>query len=211
MGALPLLIGVACVASPFVRVVYGSQYLSAIPVLIVIALLSIPKAVVTPAQTLLYSAEDLGFILKWGFVAGLVDVLLDVMFIPRYGATGAAWANGIAQTFAAAAIWSRVLIRYPVRIDTSVLVRLAAATSAMAIVALGIVATPFSAAMKLIVAIPAGALVFMIMTRTFMVLQEDDRQRLLVLATMVPTSVRPWFTGLVDFLVPMSSVVKGPR
>jgi O-antigen/teichoic acid export membrane protein len=202
MGALPLLVGVACVASPFVRVVYGSQYLPAIPVLIVVALLSIPKAVLTPAQTLLYSAEDLGFILRWGFVAGLVDVLLDVMLIPSYGATGAAWANGIAQTFAAVAIWSRVIIRYPVRFDISVPMRLAAATLVMAIVVSGTVAIPISAALKLAVAIPAGAIVFMIMCRAFVVLQQDDRQRLLVLSTLVPTPVRSWFTLLVDFLVP---------
>jgi O-antigen/teichoic acid export membrane protein len=211
MGALPILIGLACIAGPFIRVVYGSQYLPAIPVLIVVALLCIPKAVLTPAQTLLYSAEDLGFILKWGLLAGLADVILDFVLIPNHGATGAAWANGIAQTFAAAAIWSRVIVRYPVRIDLSVLARLAAATLAMAIVVLGIVAIPLNAPLRLTVAIPTGAIVFMIMSRTFMVLRQDDRQRLLVLSTMVPVPVRLWFTRLVDFLVPSSSVAEVSR
>src|SRR5882672_5119094 len=141
MGALPILIGLACIGDPFVRVMYGSQYLPAIPVLIVVVLFSIPKAVLTPASTLLYAAEDLGFILKWGCVAGLVDIILDIALIPRHGATGAAFANGIAQTLAAIAIWSRALIRYPVRIDTSALLRLAAAVLAMAVTVIGIVAT----------------------------------------------------------------------
>jgi O-antigen/teichoic acid export membrane protein len=211
MGALPILIGVACIAAPFVRVVYGSQYLPAIPVFVVVVLLSIPKAVLTPAQTLLYSVEDLGFILKWGCVAGLVDVALDFALIPRHGATGAAFANGIAQTFAAAAIWSRVLIRYPIRIDTSVLLRLAAAIFAMAVVVLGIVAMPFSAAMRLTVAVPTGIIAFMITSRAFMVLQKEDRRRLLVLSTSVPTPVRAWFMRLVDFLVPRSPIVEPSR
>ncbi len=135
MGALPILIGVACIGGPFVRVIYGSQYLPAIPVFIVVALFTIPKAILTPAQTLLYSAEDMGFILKWGCVAALVNVLLDFALIPGHGALGAAWANGIAQSFAALTIWARVLIRYPVRFDLPVLRRLAAATLAMAAVA----------------------------------------------------------------------------
>jgi hypothetical protein len=96
-------------------------------------------------------------------------------------------------------------MRYPVRIDVSVLAKLAAATSAMTVVVLGIVATPLSPALKLIVGIPAGALVFLIMSRAFMVLQQEDRQRLLVLSAMVPLPVRSWFTRLVDLLVPMSA------
>jgi O-antigen/teichoic acid export membrane protein len=208
LGALPILIGVACIGGPFVRVMYGSQYLPAIPVFIVVALLSIPKAVLTPALTLLYSAEDLGFILKWGCVAALINVLIDVALIPSYGAIGAAWANGIAQTVAALTIWGRVLVRYPVRIDMPVLLRLAAATLAMAIVVLGIVAMPLSPVMKLSLAIPAGAIVFAITSRMFMVLQKDDRRRLLVLSALLPTPVASSFKRLVDFLVPPSPVVE---
>jgi O-antigen/teichoic acid export membrane protein len=211
MGTLPILIGVACVSAPFVQVMYGSQYLPAIPVFVIVALFSIPKAILTPAQTLLYSAEDLGFILKWGCAAALINVLLDFALIPGHGATGAAWANGIAQTFAAISIWGRVLVRYPVRIDVPVLLRLAAATLAMAIVTLGIVATPLSAVMKLGIAVPAGAIVFVITTRLFMVLQKDDRRRLLVLSASLPPSVGPSITRLVDFLVPQSPVVEVSR
>jgi O-antigen/teichoic acid export membrane protein len=208
LGALPILIGVACIGGPFVQVMYGSQYLPAIPVFIVVALLSIPKAVLTPALTLLYSAEDLGFVLKWGCVAALINVLIDVALIPSHGAIGAAWANGIAQTVAALTIWGRVLVRFPVRIDMPVLLRLAAATLAMAIVVLGIVAMPLNPVMKLSLAIPAGAIVFAITSRMFMVLQKDDRRRLLVLSALLPTPVASSFKRLVDFLVPPSPVVE---
>jgi O-antigen/teichoic acid export membrane protein len=156
----------------------------------------------------LYSTEDLGFILKWGCAAALINVLLDVALIPSHGAIGAAWANGIAQTIAALSIWGRVLVRYPVRIDMPVLLRLAAATLAMAIVVLGIVAMPLSAVIKLSVAIPAGAIVFVITSRMFMVLQKDDRRRLLVFSALLPTPVCSSFTRLVNFLVPPPPVVE---
>jgi O-antigen/teichoic acid export membrane protein len=211
LGALPILVGVACIGGPFVRAMYGSQYLPAIPVFIVVALLSIPKAVLTPALTLLYSAEDLGFILKWGGVAALINVLLDVALIPGHGAIGAAWANGIAQTFAALSIWARVLVRYPVRIDIPVVLRLAAATLAMAIFVLGIVATPLSPFMTLGIAVPAGAIVFVVTSRMFMVLQKEDRRRLLVFSALLPTPVGSSLKRLVDFLVPQTPVAEVVR
>jgi O-antigen/teichoic acid export membrane protein len=211
LGALPILIGVACIGGPFVRVMYGPQYLPAIPVFIVVALLSIPKAILTPAQTLLYSTEDLGFILKWGCVAAAINVILDLALIPSHGALGAAWANGVAQSFAALTIWGRVLVRYPVRIDKPVLLRLAAATLAMAIVVLGIVAIPLSAVMKLSVAVPAGAIVFLVTSRLFVVLQKDDRRRLLQLSALLPTPVGSSLNRLVDFLVPQPVAVEVAR
>jgi O-antigen/teichoic acid export membrane protein len=211
LGALPILIGLACIGGPFVRVMYGPQYLPAIPVFIVVALLSIPKAILTPAQTLLYSAEDLGFVLKWGCLAAAVNVLLDLAWIPAHGALGAAWANGVAQTLAALTIWGRVLVRYPVRIDVPVLLRLAGATLAMAIVVLSIVAMPIDPLMKLSIATPAGAIVFLVTSRMFAVLQKDDRRRLLQLSALLPTPVGSSFNRLVDFLVPQPAVVEVAR
>jgi O-antigen/teichoic acid export membrane protein len=211
LGALPILIGVACIGGPFVRVMYGPQYLPAIPVFIVVALLSIPRAILTPAQTLLYSAEDLGFVLKWGFVAAAINVLLDLALIPGHGALGAAWANGVAQTLAAVSIWGRVLVRYPVRIDKPALLRIAAATLAMAVVVLGIVAMPLSPLMKLSIAVPAGAIVFLVTSRMFAVLHKDDRRRLLQLSALLPTPVGSSLNRLVDFLVPQPVVAELAR
>ena len=92
-----------------------------------------------------------------------------------------------------------------------VLLRLAGATLAMAVVVLGIVAMPLSPVMKLSVAVPAGAIVFVITSRMFMVLQKDDRRRLLVLSALLPTPVASSFKRLVDFLVPHSPVVEVSR
>lgn len=208
LGALPILIGLACIGGPFIRVMYGSQYLAAIPVLIIVSLFSVPRAVLMPAQTLLYSAENLGFILKWGCVAAAINVLLDIALIPSHGAIGAAWANGLAQTFAALSIWGRVLVRYPVRIDMRGVLRVAAATVAMAIVVLGLVAMPLTALVRLSVAVPAGVIVFLVTSRMFMVLQKEDRRRLLQLSALLPSAVGSPFTRLVNFLVPQKAAVE---
>ncbi|MGD0964997.1 MAG: polysaccharide biosynthesis C-terminal domain-containing protein [Candidatus Acidiferrales bacterium] len=202
LGALPIIVGVACVSGPFIRVVYGSQYLPAIPVFVVVALLGLPTAVLTPAQTLLYSADDVGFVLKFGSVAAAINMAADILLIPRYGAIGAAWANGIAQTLAATIIWSRVLTRYPVQINGSALLRLLAATLAMAVAVLAVVNTPLGAFVKLAVAVPTGLVVFLVMGRALKMLEKDDRRRLLTLSALVPVPVRIWYERLVNFLVP---------
>jgi zinc transporter ZupT len=92
-----------------------------------------------------------------------------------------------------------------------VLLRLAGATLAMAIVVLGIVAMPISAVMKLSVAVPAGAIVFLVTSRMFVVLHRDDRRRLLQLSALLPTPVGSSFNRLVDFLVPGPVAVEVAR
>lgn len=209
--ALPLMIGVACIGGPFIRLVYGPQYLPAIPVFIVVAILSIPKAVLIPAQTLLYSAEDLGFVLKWGVIASLTNIFLDIILIPGHGATGAAFANGMTQSFAVIVLWRRILTHYPVRLDKSILLKLSEATVAMAIVVLGIVHMPFGAALKLAMAIFVGAIIFLSTARTLRMWQKDDRRRLLMLSTLVPVPARHWYERLIDLLVSTSPAVEASR
>jgi len=202
LGTLPILVGVACVGNAFIRVVYGTQYLPAIPVFAVVALFSIPKATLAPGQTLLYSAEDLGFVLKWACAAGALNILLDLLLIPHYGAVGAAFANGIAQTFAAVTIWVRVFVRYPVRFELPLLSRIAASILAMATAVLVIVAMPLSPVTKLAICVPVGTIVFALMIRRSSILGADDRRRLCTLSSYVPAPARLWYERLVSFLSP---------
>jgi O-antigen/teichoic acid export membrane protein len=211
MGALPIMVGMACIGGPFIRVVYGTQYLPAIPVFVIVAVLSIPKAILTPAQTLLYSTEDMGFVLKWGVVASLVNIALDVILIPHQRALGAAFANGITQSLAVAVLWRRVLTRYPVRLDRSALLRLSAATVAMAIALLGVIKIPLGDITKLGVAIPCGAIVFLMVARTVRLFQKDDRRRLLMLSAFVPGPARRCYEQLVEFIVSNSAVAQTSR
>jgi len=211
VGALPVLVGMACIGGPLIRVVYGAQYLPAVPVFIIVSILNIPKAVLTPAQTLLYSTEDLGFILKWSLVASLVNIALDIILVPHQRAIGAALANGITQSFAVAVLWRRVLTRYPVRLDRSALLRLSAATVAMAVALLAVIAMPLGEIMKLGIAIPCGAIVFLLTARTLRLFQNHDRRRLLMLSAFVPRPARRFYEQLVDFMVSNSPAAQASR
>ena len=75
-------------------VTYGSKYAGAVPALVVAACLGISKAFFLPVQAVLSSWERQDLIIRWGFVSAAVNLTLDFMLIPKYGAIGAALANG---------------------------------------------------------------------------------------------------------------------
>jgi hypothetical protein len=81
----------------------------------------------------------------------------------------------------------------------------------MAMAVLGIVAMPLSDLLKLGIAIPAGAIVFLVTSRMFVVLHKDDRRRLLQLSALLPAPVGSSFNRLVDFLVPQPVAVEVAR
>jgi O-antigen/teichoic acid export membrane protein len=102
--ALPLLVGMACL-SPLVPLLYKPQFAPMISTLSMVALFAISKAMVAAPTMLLQATARQGFLIGWGCVCGAVDIGLDFILIPRYGANGAAIANGVGQTMGALGIW----------------------------------------------------------------------------------------------------------
>jgi O-antigen/teichoic acid export membrane protein len=101
-----LLFGLAAVAPWLVVTLYGNAYAPAGPILAVAALLAAGKCVMPVVGTVFAAAERQGSVAIVILCCGIVDVVLDLLLIPRWGALGAALANGIAQTLAAAIlIW----------------------------------------------------------------------------------------------------------
>jgi len=98
----PVLFGVAALSDPLLRLMYGMKYLPAIPVLTTLALFGLTLAASAPTQFLLVAADRQVFYLTWLIVSGLVDVAGNLVLVPRFGAIGAAYAKGIAQTVGAA-------------------------------------------------------------------------------------------------------------
>jgi O-antigen/teichoic acid export membrane protein len=103
--AVPMCLGMAAVSSALIPVAYGSAYRPAIPVLAVCAILAIPKAFEVPVRAMLQSAERQDFLVKWNLLSAAVNIGLDWYLIPRFGAMGAAYGNGLAQSFAALGLW----------------------------------------------------------------------------------------------------------
>jgi len=202
MAAAPILLSMACLSGPTISVLYGKQYLPAIPVLAVVALLALPKALLSPAVTLLYAVEDVPYVVKCYFACGILNVILDLLLIPRHAAIGAAYANGIAQACAAAGIWIRVVHRYPVVLPYRKLARFCGCVAAMIAVILAIRQLPVPDAARLVLALATGGSTLLIGLRLARVFSTTDGARLRAVAQSIPRFVQSPASRLVDFIAP---------
>ena len=81
--SFPIHLGLAAIAAPVMWIIYGNKYSGAVPALMVSACLGIPKAFLLPVQALLASWERQDLIIRWGLVAGALNIALDFGLIPR--------------------------------------------------------------------------------------------------------------------------------
>jgi O-antigen/teichoic acid export membrane protein len=201
--ALPLLLGLAALSSSTIHILYGDKYLPAIPVLAVAAVLTIPKALITPATQALLAAEQQVFVVRWTVVCSVANVALDCAWIPAHGAIGAAYANGAAQSILVAAVWIRAVRSFELQMPYRSLMRIA--ISSLTMLAAVVLATrqlhPWLAAP---IGIAVGCTVFFVMLRLTGALVFDDRRRLLQFEAKVPGFLRPLFDDIVGFLTPAS-------
>ncbi len=196
--AFPIHFGLAAIAAPVMSMVYGRQYAGAVPALIAAACLGIPKAFLLPVQALLASWEQQGVMIRWGLAAGALNVALDFALIPKYGAIGAALANGTAQTFSVLALWLAARSLLNVRVDLWPLARIAAIMAVVVHAA----ASRNSSAAAIAAAVLLGGAVYAVLLRLAGVLSPADRGRILHLQKHVPAGFRRIFDAGLDWLIP---------
>jgi O-antigen/teichoic acid export membrane protein len=202
--ALPMLLGLACLSPAVMSVLYGVQYLPAIPVLAIAAAMAAPKPLLLPAQQLLQTEEKQGFLIGWSCFCAAINCALDILLIPSLGASGAAIANGSAQALAVGGIWTYAVRHSGVRLDFRRLGEISLSAAVMVSVAypLGRALPPWPA---LLIAPPLAAAVFLAMLRWRRVLDETDRARFAGLGRLVPGPGRPTYHRLLSFLCPAAS------
>jgi len=194
------LFGVASLSDPVLRIMYGVRYLPAIPVLTVLALFGLSLAVSAPAQHLLVAAERQIFYIGWMLVAGVIDVLGCLVFVPRFGALGAAYAKGISQVIAAVGFLTFMVRRFHVHLPLLRMLKLLLACTAM-FLGVRLVVRLLPALPALVLGIPLGVLIFALGTRWLRCLNTTDARRLRQLDRLFPGRLRGAYDALVDFLV----------
>lgn len=89
--------GIALIDLP-VQVLFGREYSPLVPVTRILLISGGLSAVVASAAAVLYGTGGQNFILKLAAIAASVNILLDILLIPIWGAIGAALANALAQS-----------------------------------------------------------------------------------------------------------------
>jgi O-antigen/teichoic acid export membrane protein len=203
--SVPLLVGLAAMSSQVIPFLYGVKYLPAIPVLAVAAIFAIPKCLVAPTWSVMEAEVRQGFLIGWLIFCAIINIALDLILIPRLGAMGAAVANGTAQLLLPIGLVWRVHSLFGLKFPWGAAARLMISAGAMAAVVLAI-ASRFAAWWGMPIEFVFGTAAFVACMRLTRVLREDDRQRLLLLETLLPARLRSSFTRTIRFLAPVRSV-----
>jgi O-antigen/teichoic acid export membrane protein len=199
--ALPMLLGVACISQPLVLLVYTEKYRPMITALTIVALLAIPKALVASPTMLLQATEKQGFLIWWGCLCGAVDIGLDFLLVRKYGANGAAIANGSAQAMAAIGIWIYVWKTFSLDLRLRDFGRILLSGAMMAAAVLAFTRTvPGYAGM--FGAIATGGIIWVIALRITGALKPEDVSRFLSVGGSLPAVVRPHWKRAIGWLAP---------
>jgi O-antigen/teichoic acid export membrane protein len=199
--SFPVHLGLAAIAGPVMWISYGAKYSEAVPALAIAACLGIPKAFLLPVQASLLSWERQDLIIRWGLISGALNLVLDFELIPRYGAIGAAFANGTTQAFSALVLWLAAIHLLKVRVPILPLAKTALISAAMAIV-VRLAISRVSAIPAVILATIIGAVVYIILLRVARVLGPGDHDRMLDLKRRIPSSVAGIFEASLNWLIP---------
>ena len=197
--AFPVHLGAAAITATAIRVTYGAKYIGAIPVLMIAAILAIPRAFEEIPDTLLRAADKQNKLFFWFIITGILNITLDWILIPRYGAVGAAWGNGLSQAFGIAAIWTQARRYFTFGIPIRTIIRLGLAGSIMAVAAL-VIARTIHGLPGLILAIVAAVPVYILLVRAFHGLEASDRLRLSPLGNHLPGRVRGAYSAVIAFV-----------
>jgi O-antigen/teichoic acid export membrane protein len=201
---LPVSLGAAAITLPAIHVAYGARYLGAVPVLIIAAILAIPRAFQAIPEILLRTGDLQNKILLWYGITGVLNIGLDYALIPHYGAVGAAWGNGIAQAFGVIVIWVQATRYYKFSFPVQSAIRLSLASAIMAAVAY-YVGHAIPGLPGPIVAVATAIPVYVVLLKLFRGLDPSDRLRLAPIGNRLPGPMRRAYLATIEFVTPATT------
>jgi O-antigen/teichoic acid export membrane protein len=98
--AFPVAAAGMVLAYPLIKFTLGPEYLPVQRVLQVFFFCNIFGHLAIPQAAVLYAVEKQNFIIKYGIFLAVINLVFDYLYIPLYGALGAAVINGIIRIFA---------------------------------------------------------------------------------------------------------------
>jgi O-antigen/teichoic acid export membrane protein len=198
---IPLSVGLALLSAPLMGITYGDKYLGTAPLLSLAALLAIPRIVLSPLTSVLNATEKQHLLLRLNLAVAAINLTLDFLLIPKFGAMGAVIANGLAQTLAALGIAHLAHRGGAFCWPAGVLLKTAVAAASMV---LGVIALPVfdSEGTTVLVRFVVCTLLFLLSIRAVNAISDEDGLRFLSMVRRLPSALRPWASRCVLVLVP---------
>lgn len=169
----PLCLGAAAVLPQLLPLMFGQQFAASVPIAAVMIVAGLLVALSTIAVTFLAAMESVRFPLVTGALSAVVTVLVGVTLVPEHGAQAAAWGRAGIQAMVTALLLVFLKRRFgfapPLR-SLFLLLVAAALCGAVAHAVTVAIGTPAS----LLLAIPAGAVVYVAAVRLLGALPDPD-------------------------------------
>jgi O-antigen/teichoic acid export membrane protein len=188
LSSIPVHFITASLAFQVLLFLYGNQYRDAAVVVTLAPLLCLPKAFIGPVQSLLQSTERQSYVIAATVLAGVVDMGVAALLIPKHGAVGACIGSGAAQLTAVGIMWAVGIRLYGIKLPWVQLGKVTA-ISIIASLTAHYVAGFFGPLPAILVGGTASLVVFFGLLYLAEVLEPEDHARLSYLAGMLPRTM----------------------
>ncbi len=192
VAIIPMTLGAIAVSKNLVYVLYGERYL-AVPVLFVPIFLA--KGFISlyiGASAMIFASGRQNFIVMWGIVLSLLNLVLDYFLIKSYAALGAAWATSIVHLLAAVITLFYLKRTFRVEIPFRFQFRVFLASLPMFFLAF-LISTKISNAAGLSIAVLSGIALYLLAMKVLGIFTGEDTEMLLFLKDKMPGVLRPAF------------------
>jgi O-antigen/teichoic acid export membrane protein len=185
----PVGIGGMILAYQIINVLYGHEYIGAQRALQIIFASSIISTLSNPASAVLYGFNKQSFIYKFGAILAVLNIILDIILIRKYGATGAAICYAITTIIGSTGgifyTCRKMKLRYPI----VSLFKITFATVIMAIV-MEMIVLRNNELPGLIIATIGGSFVYLVSALVLGTFEKEDYRLLQSVKTVCPKSVK---------------------
>ncbi|MHB1674829.1 MAG: oligosaccharide flippase family protein [Acidobacteriaceae bacterium] len=200
LTSVPLHAISAALAVPALLLLYGSRYKGAAMVVTLAPLLCLPKAFLSPVESLLQSAERQGYIIAATVFAGIVDIGVAWYLIPVHGAVGACIGSGVAQTLAIGTMWAVGIHLYKVKLPWLHVAKVAF-ISVLAALAAHFVAMRFSPLWAILWGGSASMIVLFGLLYLMRVLEPKDHARFSIFTRMLPRPIAASVDSVLSLMI----------
>lgn len=188
LTSIPLHFIASALAVPALLLLYGNAYRGAAAVVTLAPLLCLPKAFLSPAQSILESAERQTYIIIATVLGGVIDISVAWYLIPSHGAVGACIGNGAAQFLAVGLMWVMCIRFFKIKISWLHLAKIAL-VALLASVTAHSIAIRFSPFPALLLGGSASLIVLFGLIYVLRIFEPEDRDRFFILTASLPLTI----------------------
>ncbi len=197
--AFPVGVGGAILSYQIIHYLYGHEFIGAQRVLQIMFLSSILTSLCSPGAATLYGFEKQSFIYKLGAIMASVNIILDILFIKKYGAIGAAVCYAITTVIGSTCGTIYTCYTMKLKFPIVSLSKIFISTVIMAI-AMEVILIQNNAIPGFIISLFVGSIVYTTCSLVLGTFEEEDYTLLESVKAIIPGKTKVFMDFLIKFI-----------